>query len=99
MRSRIRDRTLWLGWVTACAILALLALPLLPFLVRNPPEVVRQVWSFVGVHRVEWHAAELRPAGSGGRGVPRARRPDDDLLERGSRFHPAHPRSERGRRC
>ncbi len=58
MRSRIRDRTLWLGWVTACAILALLALALLPFLVRKAPEVVRQVWSFVGVHRVEWHAAE-----------------------------------------
>jgi hypothetical protein len=53
-----------MAWIAAGAIVALIALALLPFLVRKAPEVVRQVWSFVGVHRVEWHAAELRAAGA-----------------------------------
>jgi soluble lytic murein transglycosylase-like protein len=51
-------------WVVAAALLAILALALLPMFLRKAPEVARQVWSFVGVHRVEWHAAELRAAGA-----------------------------------
>jgi hypothetical protein len=53
-----------MAWIAVGAVVALVALALLPFLVRKAPEVVRQVWSFVGVHRVEWHAAELRAAGA-----------------------------------
>jgi soluble lytic murein transglycosylase-like protein len=60
MRARFR----WLVWVGGVALATVLACLCLPFLVRQAPEVVRQVWSFVGVHRVEGHAAELRAAGA-----------------------------------
>jgi hypothetical protein len=62
MRPRFREKTRWSVWLVASVLLAVLVLALFPFLHRKAPEVVRQVWSFVGVHRVEWHAAEIRAA-------------------------------------
>jgi soluble lytic murein transglycosylase-like protein len=50
--------------VVGGVFLAILAIAFLPVLLRKAPEVARQVWSFVGVRRVEWHAAELRAAGA-----------------------------------
>jgi soluble lytic murein transglycosylase len=62
MSSKSSPKLRWVGWTLAIALVAILALTVLPFFLRKAPEVARQVWSFVGVHRVEWHAAELRAA-------------------------------------
>jgi len=58
MRAR-QGRTRWALWL---GLLALLAVAFLPAILRQAPEVARRVWSFVGIRRVEGHAAELRAA-------------------------------------
>lgn len=64
MVSKSSAKFRWVGWTLAVAFLAVLVVAVLPVFLRKAPEVARQVWSFVGVHRVEWHAAELRAAGA-----------------------------------
>ena len=60
----MRTRSIPKKLVLAAIVLGLVGLALLPYLVERAPEVVRQVWSYVGVRRVEGHAAELRAAGA-----------------------------------
>jgi soluble lytic murein transglycosylase-like protein len=49
-------------WLVAPLLLGIFALAILPIVLREAPVVARQVWSYVGVRRVEGHAAELRAA-------------------------------------
>jgi soluble lytic murein transglycosylase len=49
-------------WIVGLALAGLAAVALVPALVRRAPEVARELWSFVGVRRVEGHAAEIRAA-------------------------------------
>lgn len=57
-----RVRTLGKNVVAAIVVAALILVFFLPYLVRKAPDVVRQVWSYVAVRRVEAHAPELRAA-------------------------------------
>ncbi len=62
MRTRSLTARRGARWLLGALLLGVLALALLPALLREAPEVARQVWSYVGVRRVEGHAAELRAA-------------------------------------